>query len=56
VPDGALAGYLGAARAIPAAPPLRGDGHTHAAALPGQLERLRWFELPAACLTPTRPG
>ena len=33
-----------------------GNGHAHAAALPGQFERLRWFELPGACLTATRAG
>jgi hypothetical protein len=49
VPDGALAGYLRDARAILAARP-PGDGHPHPAALPGRLERLRWFELPGACL------
>jgi selenocysteine lyase/cysteine desulfurase len=53
-PDSALAGYLREARAILAAHPL-GNGHAHAAALPGHLERLRWFELPGACLT-SDPG
>jgi hypothetical protein len=57
VADGALAGYLREARAILAAHP---DGEAHpTAAVPDRFERLRWFQLPDACLaaTPTgRPG
>jgi selenocysteine lyase/cysteine desulfurase len=50
VGDGALAGYLDQARAILAAPPSQ-NGHRHpVVGLPERLERLRWFELPAACL------
>jgi selenocysteine lyase/cysteine desulfurase len=40
-----------------APPPLPGLRHvSFDAALPGHLERLRWFELPGACLTPTGAG
>jgi hypothetical protein len=53
VPDGALAGYLRAARAILAAHP---DGDPRPAAVPDPFERLRWFELPADRGTTGRSG
>lgn len=52
-PEPALAGYLEEATALLAAAP--GPLETGAATLPGQssdFEHLRWFDLPAACLSP----
>ncbi|HXM58812.1 MAG TPA: aminotransferase class V-fold PLP-dependent enzyme [Candidatus Dormibacteraeota bacterium] len=49
VPDGELAGYLRAAAAVLADPRL--DGDRPAAVLGAPLDRLRWFELPAVCLS-----
>ena len=54
MPEAALAGYLAQARAILAAAPdpdPGGGGGPAPPALPDPLERLRWFQLPDACLT-----
>jgi hypothetical protein len=51
VPDGALARHLRQARAILAALP-DGNGAEPGAAVFDGFDRLRWFELPSACLTP----
>jgi selenocysteine lyase/cysteine desulfurase len=54
-PESALAGYLDEARAILAAapPPPPGDP---SALVSEDFEHLRWFELPAVCLTGARPA
>jgi hypothetical protein len=55
VPEHALPGYLQRARAILAAVP-SGNGHEHPAVpVPDRFERLRWFELPHACLATPAP-
>jgi hypothetical protein len=53
VPETALVGYLDEARTIfAAAAEVGGDGDpTGAAGLSDDFEHLRWFELPAACLS-----
>jgi selenocysteine lyase/cysteine desulfurase len=53
VPDGLLARHLREAGAILAGHP-RPDGDGRASGMFDEFERLRWFELPEVCLTPTR--
>jgi selenocysteine lyase/cysteine desulfurase len=55
-PDALLERHLRQAEAILAAPPHRNGngGPTAMAALPEEFHRLRWFELPPACLGGTR--
>jgi AAA ATPase domain len=50
VPERALAGHLAQARAILATPGHGATASSPPAPLPDRLERLHWFELPAACL------
>jgi selenocysteine lyase/cysteine desulfurase len=54
VPDSALAGYLREAGVILAAHPAAGGQEHPGAAVPDGFERLRWFELPDACLAAGR--
>jgi selenocysteine lyase/cysteine desulfurase len=55
VPESVLPGYLDEARAVMAAAATRsaaGDEPVPADAVSADIEHLRWFELPAACLRP----